>query len=303
MAKNLTLDVTQSADASNLGGVATLEAPATPMTAPAAPAAVKPKRVRKPRIQPTGDIKPVGARAGVLAADGTQDAAGKVAALDAATGLDLHDPTAMTHDQRSYLGHAANDVLTGVGLGNKSGGYGPYVRTVVIALLGVLLGKTASLKTGRRTVTKKEITQVSIRSVLCLANFQALALVALEEHLAGLKQDAAGDVLKARTKNEKLAKSWITTGMHATYVKAIDTRGGLGGQCNMGGGIILPFDTALQISFGRNLSAKDIHETNKAAMAGLKISMATAAPTTPAQPTVAPVVAPAPAPVVPAVVA
>jgi hypothetical protein len=61
----------------------------------------------------------------------------------------------------------------------------------------------------------------------------------------------------------------------------------------MGGGIILPFDTALQISFGRNLTAKDIHETNKAAMATLKVSMATAAPTTPAQPTVAPVVAPA----------
>jgi hypothetical protein len=291
MAKNLTLDGTDLS-ASNQGGVAVLDQPITAAAPVAAPVIVKPKRTRKPRQQPAGEIKSAEARASVMAQDGVADATAGIKAIDAAKDVNVHDST-LNHDQRKFLRHASLDVLTGVGLGNKSGGYGPYVRTVVIALLGVLLGKTESLKTGRRTVTKEEITQVSIRSVLCLADFQVQALATLAKHLAGLKPDASGDALKTRTKNEKLAKDWITTGMHASYVTAIDKIGEFGGECDLGNGIKMPLDWALRLSYGRNLTAKDANKSNKEAMAILKVSMATAAPTTPAQPTVAPVVAPA----------
>jgi hypothetical protein len=239
-----------AAENSNSGGVAVLAAPA-----PTQPV----KRNRRHTKKAEGTIAPASERAAVIT-EGQGDtavAAAQIAVLDQveASGVNLRSPE-VPAAQRTITQQAALTVCEGVGLGNKSGGYGPLTRSTMIAMVKVHLNK--------KVAKREDITADNLEAILTDKDFQAKANVALTKHLEGLKSDVTADTVVARTKNAALAKKWIDTGMHASYLAAIRALKDLGGQAHFGK-ISMPLNRALGVAFGRNITAAElVHELNVA---------------------------------------
>jgi hypothetical protein len=227
-----------------------------------------PKKGRKPSKRAKGTIATIEERANVLTEEGTgavtpTHAAAGLAALEHVENNDvnLRDPTISKQD-RSLTRDTAIEVCIQIGLGNKSGGFGPMVRSVISILLRDRLKK--------KVASRDDFTAENIEAVLTLEDFQSSAANVLADYVTGLKQDAAETTLKYRDRNHKLAIAWIETGMHASYLAALRVLKQLGNRVQFGKGesaVDLPLNDALAIAYGRNLTASVLLKRHKAGLA------------------------------------
>jgi hypothetical protein len=244
MAKAIAAAVASTLAAANLtgtepqetGGVATL---------------VKPAKSRKVK-QPKG-TKPKGKSAKEKAEIAEVDEA-QIVVLDniRKLGLNVRDKSVKPADRKVAVA-AAIAVMIGVGLGQKSLGYGPIVRAVLTRLLGGLLGI--------KVVGRDKISAKDVLKVLEMPKFAEQASAALTTYLAGLKADASENTLTSRGKNAERAKAWITGGLNEVYATSLKVVMSLGGQVNFTGDkgtISMPLDRALGVAFGRSITAAEL---------------------------------------------
>jgi hypothetical protein len=229
--------------------VATLPAPST-TTAPAA-TAVEVKRVRKPRAKGKGQVAPAAERAELVQQDGNAVTAAAIEKLDdiAANDVNLRSPEVKPED-RKVSKETALMVAMQVGLGNKSGGAGPMIRSdIAWAMKGVL---------NKKTLKREDFTAASLTVLLSLPDCQDRLRKAHTEHLAELeKHEVTDDTKVARGKQAAFASKWIEAGMHASYLTGIQVLVNLGGQVQFGK-IAMPLDRALGVAFGRNITAAEL---------------------------------------------
>lgn len=240
--------------AQDAGGVAVMEAPV----------AVKPARTRKPRAPKVP--APVSAPSPVL--DGAIEKAldlppGTTAALAASVGKKLRDPK-IAKKERKAVNHSAVQVLLSVGLGEQASGYGPILRQVMLKLVK----STFNLK----SVKVESLNTSTIKAVLSASDFASRATAMLDQHVLELELRSEKTVakgghatsaatLKARDLNTRKAQTWITSGLNKIYLRSMDVVCEMGGQITIGG-ITMPFDRLLAISFGKSINAIELYRAS-----------------------------------------
>jgi hypothetical protein len=223
---------------SDASSVAVMERPVKVKKAPAA----KPVKEVKPKV--TAKVK--AAAAEVSEAD--------VLVLDNIRKMSINVRSAeVKPEDRKIAVAAAISIMVGVGLGERSKGYGPHVRAVLTRLLGGKLGS--------KTVNRDKISAKDVIEICEAGTFKEQAAKALDTYLAGLKPDAGEATLATRAKNAEQAKRWVTAGLNTTYATALKVILTLGGQVNFGtdkGTISMPVDRALGVAFGRSITASEL---------------------------------------------
>lgn len=166
--------------------------------------------------------------------------------------------SSISKPERQLVKQSAMEVLIGVGLGDKSQGYGPVVRQVMILGLKDML-KLTSIK-------KDLITADNLLKLIKLDTFAADAPKHLAKYQEGLKADVAEATLGIRKANAGRAKKWIDAGMFSNYATALETVIQLGRQAEFRtdmGTITMPLDRALGVAFGRNITASELMKANE----------------------------------------
>jgi len=227
-------------------GTAVLELPAATTQAPLPPS----PEVQAQAAQEVAESKAQADAAGVDPAT--------VQALKAfeAGGKHIKD-SSISKPERQLVKQSAMEVLIGVGLGDKSQGYGPVVRQVMILGLKDML-KLTSIK-------KDLITADNLLQLIKLDTFAADAPKHLAKYQEGLKADVGETTIATRKANAGRAKKWIDSGMFTHYATALETVVQLGRQAEFRtelGVITMPLDRALGVAFGRSITASELMKAN-----------------------------------------
>lgn len=178
-----------------------------------------------------------------------------LAALNAAeqSGADIRS-SKVSKKERKLVKQGAVEVLLAVGLGQRSQGYGPILRQVII--------KGLKATTGGKRIGIKDITADALVTYLSRKGIAEEMAEILTTHMDGLEtEDVAATTIEQRTKNLVLAKAWIAAKMAKTYVTALKTVIKLGSQVTFTiehGTMTLPLNRALGVAYGRSISAAEL---------------------------------------------
>jgi len=263
------------------GGVAVMEPPPAPT---AAPTVAKPRNRRgtnKANAAPaptapqtTGDVSVELSDTPVDTGAGKDDLGlqpGTRSILKAIGTTKVGRGSKISKKERTAVHAACLDMLMGLGLGetnqvnDESVGFGPLTRIVCIHLVKDLLQKVDPKIT---TVQVSHLNETNLRSVLSMPNLAKVGNDKLDLYLAKLATTAAtkGRVIssataKTRVRNEKLARKFLSSGVAAEMITALDKIVELGKEVRYGQ-VRLPLDRAIGVALGRSIGASELFKTD-----------------------------------------